>query len=297
MSQINLKSITGITSITTPAGVDNQLTVHNYNTTEAVKLDNAGNVHINNQLAVTGVTTFTDDVYFDGATADRDIIFDRSANTLQVKRNAILKIGQGSYSTDLYSDGTNTIFDHNTIGALFVKSNIFQVYGTGTSGGNTYDGTIFRCMNGKTELGYEVPNGGATTLDNLVTTPIGVTVGTGVTIERNGQATFTGIVTATSFVGNGAQLTGIVGGKFGGGATGIQTVGNVGIQTANMTAPDLVGAASSMVGLYIGDGHLLFSNYLNKSGGYYITTGLNALNAGPVTLGSTMTLDGTWVIV
>ena len=48
------------------------------------------------------------------------------------------------------------------------------------------------------------------------------------------------------------------------------------------------------------DGSLKFdgtSNYLNRSGGYYITTGLNALNAGPVTLGSTMTLDGAWVIV
>ena len=42
MSAISLKSITGITSITTPAGVDNQLTLHNNNTTEAVKLDTAG---------------------------------------------------------------------------------------------------------------------------------------------------------------------------------------------------------------------------------------------------------------
>ena len=52
-----------------------------------------------------------------------------------------------------------------------------------------------------------------------------------------------------------------------------------------------------MVGMYIGDGSLLFSNYLNKSGGYYISTELNALNAGPVTLGTPMTLDGTWTIV
>ena len=58
MSAISLKSITGITSITTPAGVDDQLTLHNNNTTEAVKLDVAGNIHINNQLAVTGVSTF-----------------------------------------------------------------------------------------------------------------------------------------------------------------------------------------------------------------------------------------------
>ena len=96
---------------------------------------------------------------------------------------------------------------------------------------------------------------------------------------------------------DGSNLTNIAGSKFIGNDVGITTTSTVGIQTANVTAPDLVGAASSMVGMYIGDGHLLFSNYLNKSGGYYISTDLNALNAGPVTLGSTMTLDGTWVIV
>ena len=120
-----------------------------------------------------------------------------------------------------------------------------------------------------------------------------------------------GVVTATSFSGSfdasnltgtlpaldGSNLTGVAGGKFTGTAAGILTTSTVGVQTANVTAPDLVGAATSMVGLYIGDGHLLFSNHLNKSGGYYITTGLNALNAGPVSLGSTLTLDGTWVIV
>jgi len=57
MSAISLKSITGITSITTPAGVDNQLTLHNNNTTEAVKLDVAGNIHFHNHLNITGVST------------------------------------------------------------------------------------------------------------------------------------------------------------------------------------------------------------------------------------------------
>ena len=57
MSAISLKSITGITSITTPAGVDNQLTLHNNNTTEAVKLDIAGNLHFHNHLNITGVST------------------------------------------------------------------------------------------------------------------------------------------------------------------------------------------------------------------------------------------------
>ena len=75
---------------------------------------------------------------------------------------------------------------------------------------------------------------------------------------------------------------------------------SVGIQTNNIDAANLsnpVGAGHSLVGLYIGDGSLLFSDQLARSGGYYITTGVNALNAGPVTLNSEMTLDGTWTIV
>ena len=177
-------------------------------------------------------------------------------------------------------------------------------------------------------------NGAPTVSNGLViagvTTTSDIKVGTGITLNVYGGATYSGIVTALSFRGDGSQLTGIdasalkfggavkaqasntgvnitgaltvnnapiSAGLFAGGATGIHSTSTVGIQTANVTAPDLVGAASSMIGLYIGDGHLLFSNYLNKAGGYYITTGLNALNAGPVTLGTPMTLDGTWTIV
>ena len=126
--------------------------------------------------------------------------------------------------------------------------------------------------------------------------------GTAVATSFSGSGENLTNLTASQLIGplpaiSGANLIGIDGSKFGGGATGIQTVGNVGVQTANMTAPDLVGAASSLVGLYIGDGSLIFSNNLSRAGGYYITTGVNALNAGPVSLNTKMTLDGTWVIV
>ena len=57
MSQISLKSITGITSITTPTGVDNQLTLHTNNTNQAFKLDHAGNLHFNNHVNTTGIST------------------------------------------------------------------------------------------------------------------------------------------------------------------------------------------------------------------------------------------------
>ena len=72
--------------------------------------------------------------------------------------------------------------------------------------------------------------------------------------------------------------------------------GTVGIATHEL-GTNVVRAASSLVGLYIGDGSLLFSSTLSRSGGYYISTDINALNAGPVTLNTDMKLDGTWVIV
>ena len=159
-------------------------------------------------------------------------------------------------------------------------------------------------------------NGAPTVSNGLVisgvTTTSEILVGTSIKLDP-----ISGIVTATTFSGSGANLTnlpasqltgtlpsldgsnltGIVGGKFNGPAAGILTTSSVGIQTADVTSANLVGAASSLVGLYIGDGSLLFSNNLSRSGGYYITTGVNALNAGPVTLNSTLTLDGSWVIV
>ena len=57
MSQISLKSISGITSITTPTGVDNQFTLHTNDTTQAFKLDHAGNLHFSNHVNTTGIST------------------------------------------------------------------------------------------------------------------------------------------------------------------------------------------------------------------------------------------------
>ena len=45
--------------------------------------------------------------------------------------------------------------------------------------------------------------------EKLKTSIKGIQVGSGVTIETNGQATFAGVVTATKFIGDGSDLTGI----------------------------------------------------------------------------------------
>ena len=46
MSQISLKSISGITSITTPAGVDDVFSIHTNDTTEKFRIDQTGNQNI-----------------------------------------------------------------------------------------------------------------------------------------------------------------------------------------------------------------------------------------------------------
>ena len=55
MSQIYLKSITGITSITTPAGVDNVFTVHSNDTTEIFRVDLSGKLKINKIITANAV--------------------------------------------------------------------------------------------------------------------------------------------------------------------------------------------------------------------------------------------------
>ena len=59
MSAISLKSITGITSITTPAGVDNQLTLHSNNTVERLRITSDGNVGVNtSSVSIAGMSRY-----------------------------------------------------------------------------------------------------------------------------------------------------------------------------------------------------------------------------------------------
>ena len=122
--------------------------------------------------------------------------------------------------------------------------------------------------------------------------------GSGIATVQAGGLDVTGIITATGFKGDGSNLTGLpVSSEFNFGSTGITTTKNLGINTSTVDNYETVGAANSFRGIYIGDGSLIFNARLDNPNGYYIGTGRNALNAGPITLGSTMTLDGAWVIV
>ena len=101
-------------------------------------------------------------------------------------------------------------------------------------------------------------------------------VGTGITFDgATGNINAVGVITSGGFTHD----------------------GNIGINTTNINAPSITGAAQSFYGLYINDGFIGFNSTMDRTGGYYIATHVNGLNAGPVTLGSTMSIDGTWTIV
>jgi hypothetical protein len=114
-----------------------------------------------------------------------------------------------------------------------------------------------------------------------------------------------GTLTATKFSGDGSDLTGVAAGKFISDGVGVSTNTPVGIETTSLARKDLIGpagntatgAGSSFHGAYMGDGFLSFNTEFSNSSGYYISTFTNALVAGPMQLGSTLTIDGNFTIV
>ena len=102
----------------------------------------------------------------------------------------------------------------------------------------------------------------------LQTDAKGVKVGTGVTLETNGQATFSGIVTATSFSGDGSSLS-------------------------NLPAGAPVGGASTNT--------VFFENDVAVAVNYQVTTNKNAMSAGPIAINAgiavTVPSGSSWTIV
>jgi len=105
---------------------------------------------------------------------------------------------------------------------------------------------------------------------------------------------------------SGANLTGLAaGGAFVKGVIGVTSTTPVGIETSTVTRKDLIGpagntstgAGSSFHGAYMGDGFLSFNTEFSNPTGYYISTFTNALVAGPMQLGTTLSIDGTFTIV
>ena len=257
---ININNASGIISATTFTGTTGTFSGN----LSAVDATFTGNVTIG------GTLTYEDVANIDAVgiiTAQSDIIVGGGLtvtgistfnNDVKLLDSDILKFGSDE-DLRIYHDGVHSHIREVGTGDLRLRSSKIQL------------------MNENSQEYFVGTSGGSVELfhsdvKKFETTGVGITVyGTTQTQQLN----ITGVTTASSFVGS----------------------GNVGVQTSSITHSALVGAGNSFVGMYIGDGSLVFNKYLNRTGGYYISTEVNALNAGPVSLGSTMTLDGTWVIV
>jgi len=154
MSAISQKSISGITSITTPAGVDNVFTVHTNDTTERFRVDSNGN------QVIAGILTASNHVFITaGDLVINDVISHFGDGNTKIRFPADDTISfetAGSERLRITSDGKVGIGTDNPSQALDVNGKI-KVFGSdGTayglvispdSSGGTYEHLIAK-MNG-----------------------------------------------------------------------------------------------------------------------------------------------------
>jgi len=136
---------------------------------------------------------------------------------------------------------------------------------------------------------------GLTTVQASTYNIVNTVAGTGIATVQPSGMNVSGIVTATSFSGSGADLTGITAGYWGQDSIGLNTVTSVGINTSTVNDKDLQGIGNTFNGMYISNGMMIYDNAL--SGNHYIGTAFNGLMAGPVTIHGTLSVDGQYVVV
>ena len=137
----------------------------------------------------------------------------------------------------------------------------------------------------------------------------GINLGTGVTFSNNGNATFSGIITATQFKGDGSQLSGIDASalKFGA-ATKVQATNTGAVVSGILTATSFSGDGSSLSNLPAGapvggasTNTVFFENDKAVAVNYQITSTKNAMSAGPIAINAgiavTVPSGCSWTIV
>ena len=270
-----------------------------------------------NVLSVGGTVNFVSDVSIGGTvsiagTLTYEDVTNVDAVGLITARNGIV-VGGGitlSKDGDVFSTGITTVGTGLSMGdnvpATFGDSGDLKISHNGT------DSLLQDFGTGNLKLSS---NGAAIVLEKSNGEPMvrGYTDGAVELFHDNskkletasGGVTVTGTLAATAVTGDGSGLTGLEAGKFLSDGIGITTVTPVGIETSSIARKDLAGpagntatgAGSSFHGAYMGDGFLSFNTEFSNSSGYYISTFTNALVAGPMQLGATLTIDGTFTII
>ena len=239
-------------------------------------------------------------------------------STETVTLDGLSVINNGSFGGNLtvsgvltYEDVTNvdsvgliTARNGVVVGSGITLSKDGDIFATGVTTSTTFVGNLTGNVTGAATQVTVADESSDTSCNVLYTTDA-----TGNLAPKSGtNLTFNsadGTLTATKFSGDGSDLTGVAAGKFVSDGIGITTNTPVGIETTSLARKDLAGpagntatgAGSSFHGAYMGDGFLSFNTEFSNPTGYYISTFTNALVAGPMQLGTTLSIDGTFTIV
>ena len=285
-----------------------KITAAGIGSTETVTLDG---VSVINNESIGGNLTVTGNATIGGVLTYEDVTNVDSVGLITA-RNGIV-VGSGitlSKDGDIFATGvttaTNINIDNSSGSGLAFLNDEAKIQ-TASSG------HMLGIQGGATNMGGRIEfRGGSDTGDiRMFAQGATSTQVERLRIENAGNVNITqnvkvaGVVTATSFSGSGANLTGLQAGKFVTDGVGITTTTPVGIETTSLARKDLAGpagntatgAGSSFHGAYMGDGFLSFNTEFSNPTGYYISTFTNALVAGPMQLGTTLSIDGTFTIV
>ena len=215
MTVIRPNSVSGINSITVQSG--NSLAVHKANGELIRTLTSSSGVSTFSTLSVGTATTdnsaaksiniglgasisqHTDNSLSFGTVGDERLRIDSSGRLL------LGTFIEGEATADDFTIGSVNGTNDAGITIRTASSGTGRLFfSDGTSGAAEYQGYIqYNHSSGLLSLG----SGGSTRL--TIDDTGNVNVGTAATIKSNGNATFSGIVTATSFIGDGSGLSGI----------------------------------------------------------------------------------------
>ena len=262
--------VTGDNEIDTSSG---DLTIDSAGGTTTIDdiLTVTGEGTFNGNVSIGGTLTVTGDVGIAGTLTYEDVSRVDAVGLSTFREGIFLPDNQkaqfgnaaGSADLNIYHSGSHSFIDDTGTGNLKIRSNNLRI-------SNGDESKIYATFTPTTVELYQ---------DNskkLETTVKGIQVGTGVTIETNGQATFAGVVTATKFIGDGSELIGIDASalKFGGavkvqanasGATVTGILTSSGGFSGNLTG-NVTGTASLATDLAInGTNQLLYQDSNNDS--------------------------------
>ena len=174
MSQISLKSISGITSITTPAGVDNRFSLYNFDSTERLVLDHSGNLNISGVTTATNFKTGSSNLHSTGLTVGDSFVHSTGVNLgtgVTFSNNGNATFSGIITATQFKGDGSQL----TGIDATALKDSGGNVKIEAQASGAVHTG--FSTMQNLRVTGIATFGSGSTTIDNNV-----INVGTALTL-------------------------------------------------------------------------------------------------------------------